>query len=116
MSERTDALKLAHRLLDEPNIDPDDDLRVLARQLVRRTEQLEAMHRKFRELDWEGVAMRDMINANRDEMLKKHEEAVSMVQRALSTSDTVTASRVLKALNLFHPMHPESWPGWPEGA
>ncbi len=37
--ERVSALELANRLLDEPNADPDDDLRVLARQLLRRTEE-----------------------------------------------------------------------------
>jgi hypothetical protein len=37
-SELDDALKLADKLLDEPNADPDDDLRVLARQLQREHE------------------------------------------------------------------------------
>lgn len=34
------ALLLAERLLDEPNVDPDDDLRVLSRQLIRQTDRL----------------------------------------------------------------------------
>jgi hypothetical protein len=34
-SEFDDAIKLAQRLLDEPNCDPDDDLRLLSRQLLR---------------------------------------------------------------------------------
>jgi hypothetical protein len=35
MTEKEQAIKLAERLLDEPNADPDDDLRVLSRQLLR---------------------------------------------------------------------------------
>jgi hypothetical protein len=35
MSELNEALALANRLLDEPMADPDDDLRVLSRQLQR---------------------------------------------------------------------------------
>ena len=38
MSELHDALELADRLLDEPNADPDDDLRTLARNLRRQFE------------------------------------------------------------------------------
>lgn len=41
--ERADAIKLANKLLDEPNCDPDDDLRTLARQLLRREEYVSAM-------------------------------------------------------------------------
>jgi hypothetical protein len=41
MDERAQAIALAHRLLDEPNCDPDDDLRILARQLLRAREGTE---------------------------------------------------------------------------
>lgn len=40
-SEREEALLLARRLLNEPNADPDDDLRVLSRQLLRHQERLD---------------------------------------------------------------------------
>lgn len=40
MNEKEEAIKLAHRLLDEPNADPDDDLRILSRQLLRAREVL----------------------------------------------------------------------------
>jgi hypothetical protein len=45
VSEHFDALNLANRLLDEPNADPDDDLRTLARQLTRKHEELEYVYR-----------------------------------------------------------------------
>lgn len=35
MSEREKAIDLANRILDRPSHDPDDDLAVLARQLIR---------------------------------------------------------------------------------
>ena len=38
MSERAQAIALANRILDRPSGDPDDDLGVLARQLLRATE------------------------------------------------------------------------------
>lgn len=38
MSEIEEALVLANRILDRPNADPDDDLAVLSRQLIRVTE------------------------------------------------------------------------------
>lgn len=41
--ERADAIVLAHKLLDEPYCDPDDDLRMLSRQLLRREEYISAM-------------------------------------------------------------------------
>ena len=34
-TELEDTIELANRLLDEPNCDPDDDLRMLSRQLLR---------------------------------------------------------------------------------
>lgn len=36
--ERADAIKLAERVLDRPNADPDDDLAVLARQFLKAIE------------------------------------------------------------------------------
>lgn len=45
MTERADAIRLANTVLDRVNADPDDDLAVLARQLLRtreRAERLEA--------------------------------------------------------------------------
>jgi hypothetical protein len=36
--ERADAIRLANKLLDDPHCDPDDDLRMLSRQLLRREE------------------------------------------------------------------------------
>lgn len=35
MDERFQVIELANRLLDEPNCDPDDDLRMLSRQFMR---------------------------------------------------------------------------------
>lgn len=45
ISERGRALIIAAAVLDRPNADPDDDIAVLARQLMRAQEELEAMKR-----------------------------------------------------------------------
>lgn len=90
MSERADTVKLAQRLLDEPNADPD----------------------------------LDMIHANRDEILRKHEEAIQLIRSAccnhgklaFPNSDRTLAviyiREVIDALSMFHPMH--EWQGWPK--
>lgn len=43
MTELENALKLAEQLLNEPNCDPDDDLRTLSRQLLRRQEEVDRL-------------------------------------------------------------------------
>jgi hypothetical protein len=43
--ERDDAIKLAKRVLDNTALDPDDDLSVLARQLLRQWETLRSVVR-----------------------------------------------------------------------
>lgn len=48
--ERTEAEAIANRLLDEPYADPDDDIRVLARQFNRSQEQIEHLRAKFHNL------------------------------------------------------------------
>jgi hypothetical protein len=61
----------------------------------------------------------DLVNANRDELLRKHQEAVSLLRRVLTRPDldpkraVEQARDVLDALNLFHPMHCD-WKGWPK--
>jgi hypothetical protein len=73
--------------------------------------------------------MGDLIQANRDQILKMHEEAIQRVRKCLETGvkdlsgfrygvekQCKLALKVLDALSLFHPMHTESWQGWPEGS
>jgi len=131
MSKRTeqqDAYALAEKLLEEPNTDPDDTgqmlAQMLARQLLRHREVIERMQKDIREM-YDPTA--DLIQANRDAILEKHEEAVRRIRTCLAvaavdksgmrytTEDQckkITA--ILNALSLFHPMHCESWKGWPE--
>ncbi len=137
MSELEETLILAEKLLDEPNCDPDDDLRMLARQLTRRHDavrKLESIRDHWKgEVDtlnkrlhsfFEGQATSDLIQANRDQMLKIYEEAVRRIGKTISGNiyltshleDRVKVLSILSALSLFHPMHAESWPGWPEGS
>lgn len=122
MSERKRVLKLAHRLLDVPYADPDDDVRTLARELVRAHETIDRLKADFA-ASYDPMA--DVIQGNRDAILKMHEEAVRQVRKALEFGAAHAlldgycsraighALAVLNALNLFHPMHGESWAGWP---
>lgn len=69
----------------------------------------------------------DLIEANRDQLLRMHQEAVRRVGACLcrATADDgqlsvwhyiTVAQKILDALNTYHPMHCESWCGWPEGS
>lgn len=74
--------------------------------------------------------MADLIAANRDEILRKHQDAIRLIRTAIepiATCDGAADQRltfnranyalaVLDALNTFHPMHGESWCGWPSDA
>lgn len=117
MGERTDAYKLAERLLSEPGADPDDELRMLSRQLLRSGEKIQRYEKLLSNQD-DGTEA--MVNSNRDSILKKHEEAVRLIRNCMA-KETVTLARereyigrVLDALLMFHPMHGESWQGWPK--
>jgi hypothetical protein len=46
MSESDDAVLLANRVLDRPYIDPDGDICMLARQLLRRVEEIATLKRE----------------------------------------------------------------------
>lgn len=115
MRERTDADKLAERLLDQPYADPDDNLRVLSRQLLRRREVIERLEKQLVELTDDTA---DLINANRDTILRITEEGMRRVKNILSRHgdipDVTRCLKIIEAVNTFHPMHGESWGGWPE--
>ncbi len=63
MTEFQEAVRLANKILEEANIDPDASQCMLARQFLRQVKRDLESH-----LDPTG----DMINSNRDEILKKH--------------------------------------------
>jgi hypothetical protein len=52
MNEREEAKVLANKLLDEPNADPDDDLRVFSRQLLRTHE---ALAKAVQVIEWKSL-------------------------------------------------------------
>ncbi len=47
MTEYEETVALANRLLDEPNEDPDDDLRTLSRQFLRQVEKVSALEKNL---------------------------------------------------------------------
>jgi hypothetical protein len=112
MAEHRDAELLAQRVLERPSADPDDDLALLARQFLRRGEVVAKL--KARLAESRGDPMLDMIHANRDAILQITEEGLRRVKKCLEMGDVPKALRVIEAVNTFHPMHGESWGGWPE--
>jgi predicted transcriptional regulator YheO len=135
MSERRIADELAERLLDEPNADPDDDLRTLSRQLLRCREVVEQLNKELAaRCNKDGTL--DLVNANRDTVLRIHEDGLRRIKKQceyLATSLMQSNSpppivvmdllkhirivlKVVEAVNTFHPMYDESWSGWPEGS
>ncbi len=61
----------------------------------------------------------DLIHANRDAILDMHKEAIRRIKALAnehgSSRDTLLdINCVIEALNTFHPMHCESWKGWPK--
>lgn len=111
MSERTDTLKLAHKILDRVNADPDDDLAMLSRQLLRGQEVIDKLKRDLEERMDPHL---DLVHANRDTILRVHEEALRRIKQCLDRKDYQTIYTVLNAVNTFHPMHGESWSGFPK--
>ncbi len=106
-TEKQQAIALANRLLNEPNADPDDELRLLSRQFLRAREIIEKQEKALQAVDWNGQAELDLIHSNRDQMLKMHEEAVRRIRKSL-VSVEIHDSQTIDI------MHCESWFGWPK--
>jgi hypothetical protein len=82
-------------------------------ETIRLQTACDAMHKQLQAVDWNGKATADLVEANRDELLKKHQEAIRLIRVAVLRDDCRQAMRIMDVLSLFHPMHGESWCGWP---
>jgi hypothetical protein len=113
MSERTDADKLAEKIVNgvEMRTPGDDDILLLARQLLRRREVIERIEKTLAE---QQDGTRDLIEANRDSILRIHEEGMRRIQRAAGHGNSTLILSIIEAVIRFHPMH--YWAGWPEGS
>lgn len=70
MSELDDALMLANRVLDKPYIDPDGDICMLARQLLRQTERLS-----------QSAPQQELVTAmGHDDALKQIDECMKRIE------------------------------------
>ncbi len=110
MTELEETIALANRILDRPYADPDDDLAMLSRQLLR---SVELIHKLKRDLASQFDPMLDLVHANRDVILQKHEEAIRLIRKEAEADGIKRVLDIIHALNLFHPMYAESWEGWP---
>lgn len=113
-----DVLILAKRVLLDATKDPYREEAILARYFLRYKDLTKRLED---ELKAAYDPMSDLIHANRDEMLNKHEEAVRRINKLLigggdnhDIEKLEKIGKILYALSLFHPMHGESWKGWPE--
>lgn len=128
MSERIDADKLANRLLDDASADPNDELRMLSRQLLRRNEVIDRLEK---ELSEQHDPTLDMIHSNRDSILKIYEEGMRRIAKVVKNrysqvaqgqmvnpsdlgGDLHLITKIINSVSTFHPMHGESWCGWPK--
>ncbi len=119
MTELQESIALANKILDRTNADPDDDLAMLSRQFLRSRESIKRMEKQLKEVDWDGQAQEDLIHANRDTILDIHKEALRRIKSLIAylpnEGKLVLIAEIIKAVNTFHPMHAESWKGFPEG-
>lgn len=83
MAEIHDALKLANKVLETPNRDPDDDLSMMSRQFLRAFEANKRLMERFgstlseiQELATDTPTKRDMENAL-NSIVKRCEDALS---------------------------------------
>lgn len=56
----------------------------------------------------------DVIAGNQESIIRVLREALTRIQSALATGRYGLARRIIEAANKYHPMHEESWCGWPE--
>lgn len=69
--ERTYAVTLANRVLDRPYIDPDEDIAVLARQLLRRHEEITRLRARESELLAQIESMRTGLDDALDKVRRR---------------------------------------------
>lgn len=58
--------------------------------------------------------MADVIAGNQESIIRVYREAMRRALSALNAGDVRLAKRTIEAANTYHPMHEESWCGWPE--
>lgn len=56
----------------------------------------------------------DVIAGNQESIIRVLREGLRRVRTALDAGDVRLAKQVIEAANHYHPMHEESWAGWPE--
>lgn len=103
--KRKQALKLALSVL-ENDFKHSQLEKIFAAELIKSQEIIEKLKC--------GDQMGDLIQANRDQILKIKEEGLRRIEKALKENDAVKALKIIEVINFFHPMHEDSWKGWPD--
>ena len=92
MSEREEAIKLANKVLERPNGDPDDDLAMLSRQLLRATE-LRDLYAELREASFDYARLVQVENFDRNDIAVHR--AYERLRKALDDPFGLSPSRAL---------------------
>jgi hypothetical protein len=109
MSERSQAENIAHEIIANHHQHSDED-RLLARELLRRGDVIKRLQNRIED--------RDLVEANRDAILRVHEEGLRRIRKAVNSffaSDAAIShvDAICRAVAVFHPMYGETWGGWP---
>jgi hypothetical protein len=83
LTERQAAILLANRLLDEPNADPDDDLRILAQQFMRANDRVSYLESRIAKAEDIVNALADLL-ADLEDMPVGHTPAVERLNEVLA--------------------------------
>jgi hypothetical protein len=76
-TEREDAITLANKILDRVNADPDDDLAVLSRQLLRTSEGFDRLHEAMLTIHAYAMPYRDDSFGALDRIAKRADQALN---------------------------------------
>ncbi len=93
------------------------DAQEIIDDLSRRLERSEDERARLKEaVDSYCSSNADLIHANIDSLRNTYEEGLLRAKRSLEVGATIFAQLEIEAALSFHPMHAESWGGWPEQA
>lgn len=77
LTDRERAITLAHRMLERPHADPDDDLAILSRQVIRMNEAYRALVERVQEVENRCEFLTDQ----RDQQIASSDEFIHALQR-----------------------------------
>lgn len=87
---------------------------IVARNMVGHVPSCPVYERWMAEIGRPNDPMSDLIQSNRDELLRVAQEGLQRAKAALDRGKIELAVKIIAAATSYHPMHGESWCGWPK--